>query len=222
VAEIEVAKLRGIEVVDGIEVKCPGEEAELSKTCPHCLLMLSAPQDERRALRELWQAKGRNTNKKTDAMEKNLHSSDATQFWGAPEQERLSTADVIVIEPQVQQESPEYFSCQHSTISDEIEITTQSFNSFAEGRQKQSDSQHQPAAVAPETPTLTKLNQVERLMQGNTNADDINRGAETIEHQSSDGQQEVAGQQGGASETYTDPNSHAPGEMNTARSFSPQ
>jgi hypothetical protein len=73
----------------------------------------TSPQDERsRALRELWQAKGRNTNKKADVMEKNLHSSDATQFWGAPEQERLSTADVIVIEPQVQQESPEYFSCQ--------------------------------------------------------------------------------------------------------------
>jgi hypothetical protein len=59
-------------------------------------------------------------------------------------------------------------------------------------------------------------------MQGNTNATDINRGAETIEHQSSDVQQEVAGQQGGASETYTDPNSHALGEMNTAQSFSPQ
>jgi hypothetical protein len=29
-AETEVAKLRGIEVVDGIEVKCPGEEVELN------------------------------------------------------------------------------------------------------------------------------------------------------------------------------------------------
>jgi hypothetical protein len=105
---------------------------DMSPTPSHA----TSPQDERRALRELWQAKGRNTNKKADAMEKNLHSSDATQFWGAPEQERLSTIVVIVIEPQVQQESPEYFSCQHSTISDAIKITTQSFNSFAKGMQK--------------------------------------------------------------------------------------